>query len=147
MAKGYPKPKQWFPKNPQKYRGDPNNIWVRSSWERRVLNHMDLNPNVIEYSSEEVVIPYLSPIDGKYHRYFVDVYAKIKTNDVIKEYLIEIKPYDQTIEPKPQKRITKSYANEVYRWSINCSKWKAAKEYCRKRNIEFKLLTEKDINF
>jgi hypothetical protein len=146
QKKSYPKPKQWYPKNPKKYIGDVNNIWYRSSWEKKVLNWLDNNPNVIEYSSEEIKIPYLSPIDSKYHTYYPDVYAKIKNNQgKIVEYLIEIKPYAQTIEPEVKKRITKTYINEVYTWGINSAKWKFAKEFCRKRNWEFKFLTEKDI--
>ena len=144
--RNYPQPKQWFPKNPQKYKGDVNNIIYRSSWERRVLQWMDTNPNVVEYSSEEVVIPYLSPVDGKYHRYFVDFCAKIKNRDgEVITYLIEVKPYKQTLEPEVKKRVTKQYINEVYTWGINSSKWKATKEYCRKRNWVFKILTEKEL--
>lgn len=107
---------------------------------------MDTNSNVIEYSSEEVIVPYLSPIDGKYHRYFVDFWAKIKNKDgQIIEYLIEVKPYKQTIEPEIKKRATKQYIKEVYDWGINSSKWKAAREYCKKRGLRFVILTEKDM--
>lgn len=144
--KSYPKPQLWRPKNYAKYKGDYDNIWIRSSWEKKVLNWMDTNPNVIEYSSEEIVIPYLSPIDGKYHRYFPDVYAKIKNSQgQIVEYLIEIKPLHQTIEPEVKNRITKKYINEVYTWGINSAKWKAADRYCKDRKWIFKLMTEKEI--
>lgn len=144
--KSYPDPKRWYPKNPKKYIGDADNIWYRSSWEKKVLIWLDNNPNVIEYSSEEVVIPYISPIDSKWHRYFVDFYAKVKNNQgQIVEYLIEVKPYAQTIEPQVKKRVTKGYINEVYNWGINSAKWKAAREYCRKRNLQFRIMTEKDI--
>jgi hypothetical protein len=147
MAKSYPQPKQWYPKNPKKYNGDVNNIWYRSSWELRVFKWMDTNPNVIEYSSEEIKVPYISPIDGKYHVYYPDVIAKVKKFDgSIVTYMIEIKPYKQTIEPTPKKRLTKSYINEVYTWGVNSAKWKSANEYCRKRGWTFKLLTERGEN-
>lgn len=30
MSRRYPEPKLWTPKNPNKYKGDVNNIWIRS---------------------------------------------------------------------------------------------------------------------
>lgn len=144
-TKKYPKPKPWFPKNVEKYQGDVNNIWVRSSWERRVYNWMDTNPNVIAWNSEEISIPYLSPIDNRWHRYYPDVIAKIKTKKKVQVYMIEVKPYNQTIEPTPKKKVTKNYINEVCTWGVNSAKWKAAKEYCLDRKWTFELLTEKDI--
>jgi hypothetical protein len=148
MARRYPEPKKWYPKHPQKYVGNINEIWVRSSWERKTLNWLDTNPSVIQYSSEEVKVPYISPIDGKKHNYYPDVIAKVKRNDgSIVTYMIEIKPYDQTIEPTPKKRVTKQYINEVYTWGINSAKWKAATKYCRDKGWIFKILTEKDSPF
>lgn len=146
MKKGYPKPKLWSPKNPEKYKGDINNIWIRSSWEKKVLSWLDNNPNVIEYSSEEIQIPYISPVDSKYHRYFPDVVAKIKNSrgEVI-TYLLEIKPHYQTIQPEVKSRITKKYINEVCTWGVNSAKFKAAQEFCRKKGWQFKILTEKEL--
>jgi hypothetical protein len=142
----YPEPKKWFPKNPKKYKGDVHNIWVRSSWEQKVLEWFDINPNVLEYSSEEIVIPYISPIDNRPHRYFVDVYAKMKKiNGKIEEYLIEIKPYHQTQQPKYKNRITKTYINEVCTWGVNSAKFEAAKKFCRQRGWIFKILTEQEL--
>lgn len=134
------------PKNPEKYSGDQFNIVYRSSWELRVQKWLDNNENVLEWSSEEHAIPYVSPIDNKIHRYFVDFYAKIKKADgSISTYLIEVKPYAQTVEPEVQKRVSKKYINEVYTWGINSAKWKSAREYCRKNGWEFVILTEKDM--
>ena len=147
MAKSFPEPKRWYPKNPKKYNGDVDNIWVRSSWEQKVLKWLDENSNVLEYSSEEIKVPYISPIDGKYHNYYPDVIAKVKRFDGnISVYMIEIKPYAQTLEPKPKKRITKSYINEVYTWGVNSAKWKSASEYCRRKGWVFKILTERGEN-
>jgi hypothetical protein len=148
MARRYPEPKRWYPKHPEKYVGNINEIWVRSSWERKTLNWLDSNPNVIQYSSEEIKVPYISPIDNKKHNYYPDVIAKVKRLDgKIVTYMIEIKPYDQTIEPTPKKKVTKRYINEVYTWGINSAKWKAAMKYCRERGWVFKILTEKDSPF
>ena len=60
------------PKNPQKYRGDPTNIIYRSSFELKLMVYLDQHPEVISWGSEEIIIPYKSPIDNRYHRYFVD---------------------------------------------------------------------------
>lgn len=137
---------KFIPTNPKKYSGDPTNIIFRSLWEKKVMTKLDTSPQVIEWGSEEVVIPYISPIDGKVHRYFVDFYARIQYADKnTKTFLIEVKPKKQTQEPKKQKRITKSYITEVATWGVNSAKWKAATEFCLDRGWEFKILTEDDL--
>ena len=145
MAKNY-KQGIYNIKNPSKYRGNAANIVYRSSWELRVFKWMDDNPNILEWASEECVIPYKSPVDNKFHRYFPDIWAKILSTDGrTKTYLIEIKPYNQSIEPAVKKKITKQYITEVCTYAINQAKWKAAREYCLDRKWEFKVLTEKDL--
>jgi hypothetical protein len=137
---------KYKPSNPEKYRGDVNNIIYRSSWERKFLYYCDTNENILEYSSEEVVIPYKSPVDNRYHRYFVDFYIKYKdVNGKIKKCLIEIKPFRQTQEPKVQKRKTKGYIYEVVEYAKNQAKWEAAKEWCLDHGWEFKVLTENEL--
>jgi hypothetical protein len=134
---------KYIVRNKKKYIGDHYNVVYRSSWELKFLAWCDNNPNVVEFSSEEIVIPYKSPVDGKYHRYFVDCFVKVKDkNGNVKSYLIEIKPKKQTQQPTPQRRVTKRYITEVTTWGINQAKWKAATEYCLDRNWEFKLITE-----
>jgi hypothetical protein len=134
-------------RNVEKYMGDPTNVIYRSSWELKFLNWCDNNPSVVSFSSEEIVIPYKSPVDGKYHRYFVDFMIKIRTkDDITKTYLVEIKPKKQTMPPEQKKRITKQYITEVVTWGVNQAKWKAASEYCLDRGWEFKILSEKDLN-
>lgn len=131
------------PRNPQKYVGDPNNIVYRSSWECKVMSWLDNNPNIISWASEEVIVPYVSPVDNRYHRYFPDFLVKVKTQDgKIKTMMIEVKPKKQTQPPKPRKRITEQYINEVTTWGVNQAKWKAAQEFCLDRNWEFKIFTE-----
>jgi hypothetical protein len=129
------------PTNPQKYIGDHTNIIYRSSWECRVMSWLDKNPDIVSWGSEELTIPYRSPVDGKYHRYFPDFIVKTKNKTMI----IEVKPERETKEPKPKKRITKQYLQEVMTYGINQSKWKAAEEYCLDRGWEFKVITEKHL--
>ena len=137
---------KYKPSNPEKYKGDVNNIIYRSSWERKFLYYCDTNENILEYSSEEVIIPYKSPVDNRYHRYFVDFYIKYKdANGKIKKALIEIKPFRQTQEPKVQKRKTKGYIYEVVEYAKNQAKWKAAEEWCLDHGYEFKVLTENEL--
>lgn len=132
---------KFSPKNPTKYLGNPTNIWYRSLWERRVMEHLDTNLGVLQWSSEEIVIPYLSPVDNKYHRYFPDFFVRTANGAMI----LEVKPMSQSVAPEVKKRKTKSYITEVMTYGVNQAKWKAADEYCKDRGWKFKVVTEKDI--
>lgn len=137
---------KFSPKNTNKYLGDPTNIWYRSLWERRVMVHLDDNPNVIEWSNEEIVIPYLSPIDGRVHRYFPDFFVRSRNrHGIVEAMILEVKPMSQSVPPKKRSRVTKQYIREVATWGINEAKWKAAVEYCKDRNWSFKVITEQDL--
>ena len=134
---------RYVPNKPQKYRGDYNNIVYRSSWERRFMLYCDRSDAIIEWGSEEIIIPYISPLDGRMHRYFPDFYIKVKQSDgSIKKMLIEVKPKAQCDPPPIPKRKTKRFINEVRTWGVNKAKWDAAIEWCNDRGIEFKILTE-----
>lgn len=134
------------PSFPKKYIGNPSNIVYRSLWELKFLKYCDTNENILEYASEELAIPYRSPIDGRIHRYFPDAYIKVKESDgSIKKYLIEIKPYKQTIPPTKPKKQTKGYIYEAYEYAKNQSKWEAAIEYCKDKGWTFKVITEKEL--
>jgi hypothetical protein len=137
---------KFSPKNTNKYLGDPTNVWYRSLWERRVMVRLDEDPNVIEWSNEEIVIPYLSPIDGRWHRYFPDFFVRVRNRQGAQEAMIlEVKPLKQSVPPPIKKRITRQYIQEVATYGINEAKWKAATEYCKDRNWSFKVITEKDL--
>jgi len=134
---------KYQPSYPKKYKGDPTNIIYRSLWERKFMRYCDLNENILEWGSEEIIVPYSSPVDRRVHRYFPDFYIKIKeSNNTIKKYLIEIKPKKQTVPPKKPQRQTKGYLREAYEYAKNQSKWAAAREYCADRGWEFKVITE-----
>jgi hypothetical protein len=145
MAHNY---KQGFfkPQNPKKYIGDPTNIVYRSGWEKRVMDWADTNSNVLRWCSEEIVIPYISPVDNRYHRYFVDFFVEARGRDgSIRKMLLEVKPRAQTQEPKVQSRKTKRYITEVATYGINQAKWKAAEEYCKDKGWEFLIVTEEQL--
>ena len=134
------------PKNPKKYVGDANNIIYRSSWECRVMSWLDNNDDILSWASEELHIFYISPVDGRTHRYFPDFVIKVKTKDgKTKTMVIEVKPERQTIAPEKKKRVTKQYINEVVTYGVNTAKWKAAEEFCLDRGWEFKIITEKHL--
>ena len=137
----------FHPKNPKKYRGDPTNIVWRSSWEKRVMKYFDENRNVLEWQSEEVVVPYRSPVDNKIHRYFPDFVAKVMTpGGQTKTLMIEVKPHSQTIPPVRRRGKRQStYITEVTTYAVNDAKWKAAEEFCLDRGWEFIKMTEKHI--
>lgn len=135
------------PRNPEKYKGDPTNIIYRSSWELRVMMYLDAHPGVIAWSSEEIRIPYISPIDGRQHTYFPDFLVQKKTPDgLIKTDIVEIKPKKQMAPPVKPKKITKAFLNEVETWGKNSAKWAAAEEYCRQRGWKFYILNEDHLN-
>jgi len=110
------------------------------------MTWLDKNPDIISWASEELIIPYISPIDNRYHRYFPDFLVKVKTRDgSMKTMLLEVKPKKQTLEPVKKKRMTKQYLNEIATYGVNQAKWNAANEYCLDRGWEFKILTEEHL--
>ena len=137
---------RYQPNNPLKYKGNFRNIIYRSLWELKFMKYCDSNQNILEWGSEEIVVPYRSPIDNRYHRYFPDFYIKVReSTGKIKKYIIEVKPQKQCIEPKVQKKKTRSYVYQVCEYAKNQAKWKAAEEYCMDRGLEFKVLTENEL--
>ena len=136
-----------YPSFPRKYKGDPTNIIYRSLWERKFMVYCDKNAKILEWGSEEIALPYISPHDSRVHRYFPDFYIKVQENTgKIKRYLIEVKPLKQTTKPKKPKRQTKGYIREAFEYARNQAKWKAAREYCADRMWEFKVITEKELD-
>tara|TARA_B100001093_G_C26794739_1_gene1000596 strand:+ start:625 stop:1071 length:447 start_codon:yes stop_codon:yes gene_type:complete len=136
---------KFIPRNPKKYKGSVNNIIYRSSYELKFMNWCDISDSVLQWGSEEVVIPYISPLDNKIHRYFVDFFVKVNSKNKVRYCLVEVKPFRFTQEPKIPKRKTKRFLNEVKQWGVNLSKWEAAKEFCLDRNWEFMIITEKEL--
>jgi len=128
------------PKNISKYKGDYRKIFHRSGLELKFMRYLDGNDSVLKWSSEEIVIPYRSPIDGKVHRYFPDFWVKTPQG----ETLIEIKPKIQTKPPKPKPN-RRRFIREVKTWGVNEAKWKAAMAYCESRNWNWKIITEVDL--
>lgn len=110
----------------------------------------DMNPSILEWGSEEIVVPYVCETDNRPHRYFVDFVFKVKTaSGEIKKFLVEVKPYAQTCVPIPPRRKVKKaqqrYLEECLTYVKNRCKWRAAKVWAQQRGFEFMILTEKEL--
>jgi len=125
-------------KKPEKYDGDHTQVIYRSGWERFAFKWCENQEDIKSWSSEETIIPYISAVDNKYHRYFVDLKLNMKDGSVV---LVEIKPDKQTKPPKSKRR-TKRFISESLEYVKNECKWKAAKEYCLDRGWHFQIWTE-----
>ena len=100
----------------------------------------------MKWASEEFSIPYVSPKDGKVHRYYPDFLIEYRdTSGKIKKQIIEVKPKRQTKPPERKSRVTKSYLYEAATYEINMAKWKAAVEFAKDNGIEFKIITEDEL--
>lgn len=138
--------RKYKPIFPDKYEGDHTNIIMRSSWEIRFALWCDKNPSVLKWCSEETIIPYRCPTDGKVHRYFIDFKIKVKSKDgTIKTYLVEVKPDAQTKPPIYPGKKTQRYLTEALTFMKNQTKWEAAKQYCADRGYEFVVITENEL--
>ena len=127
--------------NIEKYKGNPTSVIYRSLWERKFMVYCDTQDSILKWSSEEIIIPYRSPIDRKMHRYFPDFWVKTENGCT----LVEVKPKAQTKPPEKKKKTTNRYLKEVYTYGINEAKWNSAKEYCIDRGWKFKIITEDDL--
>ena len=126
------------PQNRDKYKGNARTIQYISGGEVNLMKYLDRQPEVVRWSSEEIIIPYKSPIDGKWHRYFPDFWVKTSNG----ETLIEIKPKKQTKPPKHNPKHKRRYLREVKTYAINEAKWKAAARVCEERGWSWKIITE-----
>ena len=133
------------PKNQDKFIG--SKAVYRSGLELKFFRFCDDNPNVLEWGSENIVVPYISPLDNKAHRYYVDNYIAIKEESKVVKYLVEIKPSKQTKPPTTKYRKRQHLLYEQKQYVINQAKWKAAKEFCKKKELTFIILTEKELIF
>lgn len=143
---------QYIPKNIDKYTGDITDIIYRSKWEYKFCLFCDNEKTIKKWESEpnRHNVQYHVIENNNYvsKRYIPDFWIQIeKLNGDLEEYLIEIKPYKETIQPdEPIKKSIKSLQNYEYRLKTylkNLNKWDSAEKYCQRIGIKFFLLTEK----
>ena len=134
---------RYKPKNPEKYVGDVNNIVYRSMWERHVMKWCDDSSDIVQWMSEELIIPYICETDNKPHRYYMDFVIQYKSGRVV---LVEVKPHKETKRPeRKQGKSRRTLLNEGMTYIKNQSKWKAAKKYADDRGYHFEIWTEKEL--
>lgn len=130
---------RYTPQNLKKYIGDSSKIVCRSLWERNVCKFCDQTESVVKWSFEEIIVPYFNPIDKKMHNYYPDFLIQFKDDESLKTWMVEVKPKKQTMLKENASK------KEKLTWIMNNAKWEAAKNYCQKNKMEFKIITEKEI--
>lgn len=133
----------YTPVNQEKFIGQ--SAIYRSGLELKFFKFCDNNINVIKWGSENVIVPYISPIDTKVHRYFIDNYVVIQEGEKITKYLIEIKPYKQTLPPVTKYKKQQHLIYEQKQYIVNQAKWESARQFCKKNGLTFLIITEKEL--
>jgi hypothetical protein len=130
---------RFLPKHPEKYVGDVNNIWARSTWEVTVMKWMDCRKAIKCWGSEEIAIPYLHPIDHKVHNYFPDFFVIYEKDGEEHKEIVEVKPRHESEEKYAKSERSKEALK------VNEAKWKYAAMWCEERNMSFRVITEHSI--
>ena len=130
---------QYKPLNPNKYVGTYPIIF-RSSWEHKVMVMFDTNPNITNWASESLKIPYQNPFTGKYTVYvpdFVVTYVDAKGNQ--KAEIIEVKPAKETFLEQAKSQQAKAAV------ALNTFKWAAAQAFAKHHGMTFRVMNEGNI--
>lgn len=121
-------------------------INYKSGLELKCLRYCDMNIHVKKFSLEPFAIKYISPKDGKIHRYFIDFFIEFSNSQ---KFLVEVKSSGETREPKmPGKKTEKAilnYQKARQTYEINKSKWSAAQAFCKEKGLTFIILTENEL--
>ena len=118
----------------------------KSSLELKCLRYCDMNIHIKCFGLEPFCIPYLSPKDGKIHRYFIDFFIEFSNGQ---KFLVEVKSSGETREPKmPGKKTEKAilnYQKALQTYAVNKSKWASATQFCKEKGLTFIILTENEL--
>ena len=120
-------------------------VVYRSGWELALMIYLDRTEEILEWSSEAFIIPYIG-MDNKPHRYFPDFFIKILNKKTSKpeKFLLEVKPKREVKPPKNYKDKQKLLREQIT-FGTNQLKWKAADNFCKTKGWAFKVITEKDL--
>jgi hypothetical protein len=125
--------------NPEKYVGTTAPFY-RSSWELAFMRMCDQHPNILKWANENVKIPYMNPVTGKWANYVPDFMIQyMDRNGTTHVELIEIKPSSQTTMENAKN------AHDKLATVVNSAKWTAAQEWCARKGIRFKVINEDQI--
>jgi len=126
----------FVPKNPQKLIGNAKPFY-RSSWELAMMTFLDSHPNVIQWASESIKIPYTNPLTGKRSQYVPDFLVLYQDqNGKRKAELVEVKPKKEAMMENAKSKRDKAFL------LVNTAKWAAAMTFCKKNGLEFRIITE-----
>lgn len=127
---------EFVPKNTQKYVGKLP-ITYRSSWEQQLMTLLDSHPNVIQWSSESITIPYVNPFTKRATVYVPDfLVVYVDKNGKKHGKVIEVKPLKEALDEHAKTRRDKAALQ------LNKAKWAAAIQWCSKHGLVFEVMTE-----
>jgi len=130
---------EFAPTNTQKYIGKFP-ITYRSSWELSMMRVLDLHPNVTQWASESISIPYQHPLTGKWTFYIPDfLIVFVDKNGNKRAEIIEIKPLKEAVVEKAKSKKDKLVL------AVNQAKWAAAIAWCHKNGMTFRVMTEEQL--
>ena len=130
------------PKNPKKYQGT-HPIRYLSWWEFICMRYFDASPEVRTWASESLFLYYFRAYPVKKARYYPDFIVEWKDGSI---EMIEVKPLRETLPPKHSSKKRKStLIQEAITYETNQRKFAAAREFCSKNNMRFRIYTENDI--
>ena len=125
--------------NLEKYVGKGTPTY-RSSWEFCFMRFLDTNPNVLQWASESIHIPYRNPLTGKNTIYVPDFFMYYQDAKGNKHgELIEVKPSKEMAMENARSARDKAMV------AINMAKWEAARAFCKGMGITFRVISESDI--
>ena len=126
-------------KNPDKYIGKKQPTY-RSSWEFKVMQFFDTNPNILQWASEAIHINYVNPFTRRQTIYVPDFLIIYKDKDGVK--------HGEVIEVKPLKETTMEAAKSARDKAavvLNHCKWQAAATFCSNNGLKFRVVNEADL--
>lgn len=127
-------------KHPEKYVGKRTPLY-RSSWEWAFMQFCDNNPAIENWASEAVKIPYRDPLTGKHSVYVPDFFIQyVDKNGRKHAEVVEVKPMNQTVK----ERVGRNKINQAH-FVRNMAKWEAARIWCKRQGIYFRIVSENDI--
>ena len=101
----------------------------------------DEHPNITQWASESIKIPYKCPLTGKATIYVPDFFINyVDKNGKQHAELVELKPSNQQILEK----VGNNPVNQ-YQYIKNMAKWEAARAWCKQKGILFRIVNENDL--
>lgn len=111
------------------------------------MEYCDRRQDILQWGSEELIVPYFFSGDGKWHRYYPDFVVNVNTKTGAKQtWLVEIKPAAQVQHPGTKKfKNPRQQLRETVTYAKNQAKWAAATTFCSNKGWKFIILTEKEL--